>query len=50
LSDARVSLLFAALALVLLSLGLRTSTWWTIAGGVGAATAATWWATRPPEG
>lgn len=34
-------------AVLLLQLGLATGEWWTIAGGVGAATVAVWTLTEP---
>lgn len=34
-------------AVLLLQLGLATSEWWSIAGGVGAATVAVWALTEP---
>lgn len=40
-------LTFVLISLTLLWLGLATSTWWTIAGGVTAAAAAAWIATEP---
>jgi membrane protein YdbS with pleckstrin-like domain len=47
-------MLLCAVAIVLIGLGVTWDAWWTVAGGMTAAIAATWMATEParrgPEG
>lgn len=37
------------IAAFLLWLGLSTSSWWAIAGGMAALLTAAWWGTSPPD-